>query len=75
MSAPIACYENEDQAPAPAVNALPVRHLFYRGQDFIFHFLVHQISLGDDLLLRDVSRQSQDQPEQASGHNQGTPPG
>ena len=60
---------------APAVSALPVGHFLYRGQHFIFHFLVQQTSLGAHLLLRDMSRQGQDQSEQASGHYEGSPPG
>ena len=58
-----------------AVTALPVRHFLYRRQHFIFHLLVHQKSLGADLLLRYVSRHSEDQSEKAGGHYERSPPG
>ena len=59
----------------PEVTALPVSHFLYGGQDLIFHLLVHQKSLGADLLLRDMSGQSQEEAEKSSGDHQGSPPG
>ena len=53
---------------------LPVRHFLYCGQHFVFHFLIHQKSLGADLLLRNVGGQRQDQSEEAGGDDEGGPP-
>ena len=65
-----------DQVQTPrCLLPLPVCHFLYRGQDFIFQFLTHQKPLGADLLLGNVSGQSQHQAEQGSRHHQGWPPG